>query len=338
MKAADIAIVALVALVGLLGAAAVFLPSWEAPPVVAEQTGYRGTAMVEIANEKDRARLKALNEVPELYPQAEPGGEPVSEIYENIQVLGGLNDEQFFRIMAAITEWVSPEEGCVYCHDEENFASDDVYTKVVARKMLEMTREINGGWTDHVGTTGVTCYTCHRGHPVPQEVWFNDPGPRQAKGMAGYRGGQNSASHTVGNTSLHYDPFTPLFEQGLDIRVEGPTSLPTGHDVSLQDTERSYSLMIHLSESLGVNCTFCHNTRAFSNWGESTPQRETAWQGIQMVRDLNASYLAPLSSIFPPDRLGPHGDSLKINCGTCHQGVQKPLFGAKMLADFPSLE
>ena len=47
--------------------------------------------------------------------------------------------------------------------------------------------------------------------------------------------------------------------------------------------------MIAISKSLGVNCTFCHNTREFGQWAESTPQRVTAWHGIQMVRDLNAN-------------------------------------------------
>ena len=64
--------------------------------------------------------------------------------------------------------------------DVENFADDSLYTKVVARRMLEMTRHINGAWTDHVAETGVTCYTCHRGELVPPNIWFNDPGPKVA--------------------------------------------------------------------------------------------------------------------------------------------------------------
>ena len=74
--------------------------------------------------------------------------------------------------MAAMTEWVAPEEGCNYCHVAENLASDDIYTKVVSRRMLQMTQHINANWNDHVGETGVTCYTCHRGNNVPAEIWF----------------------------------------------------------------------------------------------------------------------------------------------------------------------
>ena len=118
----------------------------------------------------------------------------------------------------------------------------------------------------------------------------------------------------------------------------GTAALPmNGMGASIQTTEHSYALMIHMSEALGVNCTFCHNTRAFSQWPESTPQRVTAWHGIHMTRDLNLNYLDPLKASFPPNRLGPHGDAPKLNCGTCHIGVNKPLYGVSMAKDYPEL-
>jgi photosynthetic reaction center cytochrome c subunit len=89
-----------------------------------------------------------------------------------------------------------------------------------------------------------------------------------------------------------------------------------------------------MSESLGVNCTTCHNSRAFNAWDESPPQRVTAWHGIRMVRDVNANYMVGLAPVFPPARKGPEGDVFKVGCGTCHAGVQKPLYGASMLQDY----
>jgi photosynthetic reaction center cytochrome c subunit len=56
-----------------------------------------------------------------------------------------------------------------------------------------------------------------------------------------------------------------------------------------------------------------------------------------MVRDLNSAYLEPLASVFPDERKGPLGDSPKLNCATCHQGVHKPLYGAAMAKDYPEL-
>jgi photosynthetic reaction center cytochrome c subunit len=35
--------------------------------------------------------------------------------------------------------------------------------------------------------------------------------------------------------------------------------------------------------------------------------------------------------------LGPTGDVPKIYCATCHQGTNKPLYGAPMLKDYPEL-
>ena len=65
-------------------------------------------------------------------------------------------------------QWVAPaDQACNYCHEDE-MASDAKYTKRVARRMLEMVRHINKDWRQHVGATGVTCYTCHRGQPVPR--------------------------------------------------------------------------------------------------------------------------------------------------------------------------
>ncbi|WP_312858721.1 photosynthetic reaction center cytochrome c subunit family protein [Rhizobium sp. G21] len=35
-------------------------------------------------------------------------------MYENVQVLKDLSDDQFNQFMASITEWVAPEAGCNY--------------------------------------------------------------------------------------------------------------------------------------------------------------------------------------------------------------------------------
>jgi len=92
-----------------------------------------------------------------------------------------------------------------------------------------------------------------------------------------------------------------------------------------------------MSESLGVNCTFCHYTAAFYNWDMSTPQRAVAWYGIRMVRDLNNTVMLPLTTELPHERLGPTGDVPKIYCATCHQGSNKPLYGVPMIKDYPEL-
>lgn len=310
--------------------------TFDHPPIDVFQRGYRGLAMVENYNPARLAAQQAANQTPAVLPQIH-AGPPASTVYKNVKVLGDVDVGEFTRLMASITTWVAPQQGCGYCHDTNNMASDALYTKVVARRMLEMVRHINTDWKSHVATTGVTCYTCHRGQPVPSAIWFDNPGPRRAGGMAETSTGMGFPAPQVGLTALPYDPFLPFLDQANEIRVEAPTALPAGDRQSIKQTEWTYGLMMHISQALGVNCTFCHNSRSFRDWGQSTPQRVTAWYGIRMVRDLNTQYLDKLRPVFPASRLGPMGDNAKVNCATCHQGVYKPLFGKAMVADFPEL-
>ena len=57
-----------------------------------------------------------------------------------------------------------------------------------------------------------------------------------------------------------------------------------------------------------------------------------------MARGLNNTYMVPLTGVFPDTRLGPTGDVAKVNCQTCHQGVNKPYGGVSMAKDYPELQ
>jgi len=317
--------------------AVMLLSGCERPPIDTVQHGYRGTGMVQVYNPRTVEASQDIHAAPVSLPQA-PGDGPLARaVYKNVQVLGDLSVSQFARHMVSITSWVAPNEGCTYCHNPANFAEDSKYTKVVARRMIQMTQHINADWQPHVAQTGVTCYSCHRGQPVPAQVWFKEPDQHRGADFIGERAGQNLAAESVKLASLPSDPFTPFLLGDLDIRVSGTTALPNGNRHSIKQTEWTYSLMTHMSSSLGVNCTYCHNTNSFSSWEGSPPQRAKAWHGIRMARDLNNDYMEPLQPTFPAERLGPLGDTAKINCGTCHQGAYKPLNGAQMAKDFPEL-
>jgi photosynthetic reaction center cytochrome c subunit len=252
-------------------------------------------------------------------------------------VLGSLSVGQFTRLMVSITNWVAPAQGCAYCHNTANMAEDSIYTKVVARRMIQMVQNINANWTTHVQQVGVTCYTCHRGNPVPSQIWFEDPGPARFHGLATTDAGKNIAAPQINDSSLPYDPFTPYLEKDENIRVQAEQALPGTDSNGIKETDWTYALMIHFSQSLGVNCTYCHNSRAFGDWSQSTPQRVTAWYGIRMVRDVNDNYLNSLHNVFPRIRRGAMDDVAKVNCATCHQGVFKPLYGVSMVQTFPEL-
>lgn len=301
------------------------------------QTGYRGTGLAQIV---DPDRIAAATAIPDpSYPLPADGGPKAGEVYQNVKVLSGVGQERFDHLMAQITQWVAPpEQSCNYCHNPENMASDEKYTKVVARRMLQMTQAINSTWSTHVKQTGVTCYTCHRGNAVPANVWALEQGTPNPGSIRGNRHGQNAPSPQVGYASLPYDPFAEYLEGNHRIRVASDSAYPgPNHVVSIKEAEGSYGLMMHLSSALGVNCTFCHNSQSFRAWNLSTAQRGTAYYGIRMVRNVNKDYITSLTPVFPAYRKGPQGDPYKVNCTTCHQGLQKPLGGVSMLAQTPAL-
>jgi len=325
-------------LVPLLAASAALLVLAACEPggKITQQNGYRGAGLQQVYDPDNFGVPADLPAPP--YDLPPDGGPRATETYQNVQVLTDMSTDRFNHLMAAITQWVSPDQGCAYCHDPADMAADTVYTKVVARRMLAMTRNINGRWSDHVGTTGVTCYTCHRGQPVPALVWAQtDQGDPMS--VRGQRHGQNMPNANVGYSSLPHDVFNRyLSGDPRVVRVASNSAYPSpAHNVSLKSAEDSFGVMIHLSEALGVNCTHCHNSQSFQSWSQSRAQRATAWYGIRMTRDVNQGYITPLTSVFPASRLGPMGDPYKVNCLTCHRGQAKPLGGLQMLADYPYL-
>jgi outer membrane protein OmpA-like peptidoglycan-associated protein len=293
----------------------------------------------------DKLERLLSGEDPHGIPEPEPRDPPDPEIplakdvNQNVQVLTDLDALEFARLMQAMSTWIAPEQGCEYCHNTENLASDEKYTKIVSRQMLQMTRDINTNWQTHVAGTGVTCWTCHRGKPVPSGIWFEELGPETpSAGVTGVKAGQNTAGMSaIGNASLPFDPMSKFLEGDAPVTVQGTTALPSDNTASIKDTEWTYALMMYMSNSLGVNCTYCHQTRSMGVWEQSTPQRVTAWHGIRMVRDLNGAYLNPLKALYPDNRLGPEGDAPKVGCDTCHKGAYKPLLGVSMLGDYPEL-
>ncbi len=325
----------------------------EVGPKVSTQGGYRGTGINQVVNP---ALAKAQVPIPaNVYETPDDSGPRASETYQNVQVLGGVSTERFNHFMAQMNNWVAPqagvaatEQGCNYCHNPANMASDEKYTKVVARKMIQMTQNINVAYASHVQQTGVTCWTCHRGNAVPQYKWAA-ASPGKSMGMAQSAMGQNQPNPAAAYASLPYDSFSAyLKDDGVNnIRVASDKALPSeDHVVSVKEAEKTYGLMMHMSSGLGVNCTYCHNSASFRSWNMSSPKRALAWYGLRMVAKSNAEYMTPLTNVFPAvspvmkvdvHRKGPMGDVYKINCSTCHQGLNKPMNGVSMRPENPVL-
>ena len=199
-----------------------------------------------------------------------------------------------------------------------------------------MVRHVNASWADHVAPSGVTCYTCHRGQNIPPWTWYEQKEPGGGQFL-----GKPRPWHLEAKTIRQFFPSVPyqkyLLADHANANIQSTSPL-VGMDGSStaqeQDAENLYLFMMQMTNQLGVNCTFCHNSRAFRDWSQSTPYRWIAYWGIRMARDINSDYIQPLASVFPDNRKGPLGDPAKINCGTCHMGNNKPLGGYNLLQHY----
>ncbi len=252
----------------LLTAAMLLTAGWTAPPIHSTQGGFRGLSMGQLSTPRSERLLKEANKLPDGFEKASATGDRATAVYQNVQVLKDLSADQFNRVMLAMAAWVAPpDQGCAYCHNVDKLSDDSLYTKRVARRMLEMTRHINEDWKGHVAATGVTCYTCHRGQPVPANIWFNEPPPRTG-GAAATNDGFGHPTKFNGSTAMSTNPFAPLDNKSV-IRIVSTNALPQAPGPgSMPSTYQNYALMIAISNSLGVNCTFCHNSRSFMGWSE----------------------------------------------------------------------
>ncbi len=322
--------------VGAIGGAVVvaaLIVTWGYPAkTVSVQTGPRGSGMEVIKFANDRTAGDPI--IGEFYttPAVVPAGgaalvrdaNPTAE-----PLLGDLTAENYDRLVEAMRVWTGIPG---------LFDGEETYQTAVARQMIQMTRDLNETWGDHVAPAGITCYTCHRGEPVPSDIWF-DITP-VVNSFEGWSGNQNRATAVSQWTSLPSDALQKYLVEYEPIRVHdlAPRVAALPGDPTWQNAERTFSLMNYFSNSLGTNCTYCHNTRALYDLDQSTPQLLQAQLGIAMALGINNDYLLPLADVLPQSRLGPvHADAPKVGCATCHKGQAKPLEGLNVIADWPEL-
>jgi photosynthetic reaction center cytochrome c subunit len=252
--------------------------------------------------------------------------------------LVNLTPENYDRLLTAMREWTGIPDLLA--------PGNDSYQTQVAYSMIEMTQNINQNWIGHVqanAEVGVTCYTCHRGQAVPNNVWFK-VSPVNSN-VAGWSANQNRVTMVSNFTSLPSDyletylladesgNYANIAVHDLESRVQQQPGDPL-----IQQTERTYAFMNYFANSLGVNCVFCHNTRAFYDPSQVTPQWATASLGIAMVQETLAQYILPLQDVLPAERLGPvYADVPKLACRTSHQGEQQPLNGLNVIRNWPEL-
>ena len=328
-----------------------FVPQWRSPGP-GRDLGPAGQQMVQFA--PTEAEAKAQNRPAPSLPPVADDPRPANAAYKNVKVLTDLSAGDFMRMQYAMTVWVSPksgpDQGCGFCHAGSDYASDVNPHKAAARIMLAMTRHINADWKSHVGASGVTCFSCHQGQPIPEQVWFQSPArPKTRISEAG--DDWNEAARTVRNFFPN-EGYEEYLLQATPAHGEPLTALPTGTAPTFVEVKRLYEAMMQMSDGMGVNCGYCHHSRDFTDWGQSTPMRWTGYSGIVMTRDLNRKYLL---AIPPEDRItrwqsgNPRPLSLPsrlrgaqignglVDCATCHRGAPKPSQPASPPGGFPGL-
>jgi len=275
---------------------------------------------------------------------------PATSVYRNVTTLTDLDAGDFMRFQTAMTAWVAPSQGCGFCHVAGDYASDANPAKNAARVMIAMTRHINTAWSTHVGADGVTCFSCHEGQPIPQDVWFKAP-PQPQQRMMGHGDDWDEGAKTVHGffPNEGYEEYLLQDTPGL---AQSETDHPTGQASSLAVMKRLYEMMMQMSDDMGVNCGFCHNSRAMFDWSQSTPMRWVGLGGIKLTRDINRNYLLTLTHVIPETRvsLGParpwstpareqgwqSGNGF-ADCGTCHHSAPIPTVGVGLAKGFPTL-
>jgi hypothetical protein len=97
--------------------------------------------------------------------------------FHNLRILpANITHDELIATMRGIARSLGTK--CNHCHvanppgakEEFDYASDAKPEKNVARTMLRMVRNINSDYLSKVNAHGqtVTCFTCHRGHTVPE--------------------------------------------------------------------------------------------------------------------------------------------------------------------------
>jgi photosynthetic reaction center cytochrome c subunit len=287
----------------------------------------------------------------------------------NVQVLTGMSSAQIWTYMQ---QYVSGGlgVGCQYCHNLENFASDEYPQKIAARNMLRLVNDVNREFM--VGLPNwrgnyVQCATCHNNQPNNLEgfgVQFVNSvppinvtvDPLDANGQAILDPAlkpaplqqqidlKNAVLYYIYNYQVWkpYDPSDPESGRGsLALTYDGGR---TQDQVTINQNVMNYQAW-----SLGVGCTFCHNSRNFVAY-ETDPAGDNVLNPVYGYNKLKAQRMMQLTTWLaanwtqygaqpkaeiPTDSAAAStlsyqvlGDGQLYNvpgCYTCHQGNSIPL-------------
>ncbi len=89
---------------------------------------------------------------------------------KNLQVLTFLKSKEELKGWMHMIK-TSLGVDCDYCHNTDDFASDQKPPKRIARNMIKMLLQVRQDYFSFPNAEQPTCYTCHQGHKKP----INEP-------------------------------------------------------------------------------------------------------------------------------------------------------------------
>jgi len=229
--------------------------------------------------------------------------------YVNVRVLKNYTWNQFGQLMIGQFSGALGVS-CQYCHLGVNYASDYNATKRVARQMILMTRAINSTifWAGSHQPL-VSCQTCHMGNAKPNRV-ENDPTtasyPLDPSSIAlsnVWSGGPDYLKGSLAPTQGTWQSvITGITAQQLKYSDSGLQGSVTGGRLLLRT-------MAKMSTSLGVGCTYCHNSRNFGSY-EVLPKTYSLSM-MYSTQGVDTNYL---------QRIAVNGQGLYLaSCYMCHR-------------------
>lgn len=225
---------------------------------------------------------------------AQPVEQTIDQKYKNIQVLKGLPASQLRPMMNYISSALGVN--CLFCHvktgDQVEFEKDDNNHKKIARRMIQMTMDINKN--SFQGRIQVSCYTCHRGDehtvgipPLPyvapkEEPKSSDPRPTPQQILAKY-------TEAIGGKEAVEKIKTRVIK-GASVTANGQ-SFPL--EILFASPDK-YSLSVSLPQSASTQ-----KLNGSSGWIKNA-REDRAMEGVDIMRAKSLAWSLELLQLKEP--------------------------------------
>lgn len=326
-----------------------------------ESQGFRAESQYNYAGVQKVDYVTYLNQINRPVVQANAEAVQAYNVWQqanpqtvNVQVLNQYLGEQYnstANVFAYMSKYFTPGVGqsCQYCHNLQNFSSDEKPQKVTARAMLVMQFELQNKWINTIprpqGQTlyQLQCATCHNGQA---KFWGSDiKNTPTISNLAqfGIAGGGYPTQYDMKNTGVTLNGKPPASYEIVDdaLLAQRPAAngavnyfQVTANDTTppgLNATFRNQAAMYHMNAALGVGCDFCHYGGYFKSYvledGTFKWPKTQARHMIAMMQDIAINWFPQM-----PKTDSAAANPAQPNCYMCHRGNVVPP------GDYPPVE